>query len=204
MLKYSGFTKSKIGHISAGGDDTVGVKGSGKNIGVWAVCTSTDNLAGSGVVGEQGGGYAAGYFKGKVDIQGLMMATNKAFKIDHPLDPANKYLYHTAIESPDMKNIYDGVITLDEQGEATVTLLDWFEALNSDYRYQLTALDTASPNLHISQRIKERKFKIAGSQPDQEVSWQVTGIRQDEWAKANRIPVEELKNESEKIEYQKY
>ena len=56
--------------------------------------------------------------------------------IDHPLDPANKYLYHSFVESPDMKNIYDGVITTDANGDATVVMPDYFEALNKDFRYQ--------------------------------------------------------------------
>jgi hypothetical protein len=33
------------------------------------------------------------------------------------------------------------------------------------------------------------------------VSWQVTGIRQDAWANAHRIPVEELKSGKERGSY---
>lgn len=99
-----------------------------------------------------------------------------------------------------MKNIYDGVVILDEQGQATIEMPGWFEALNSDYRYQLTCMDQYVP-VFVAERIKERKFKIAGGKSGQEISWQVTGIRQDAWAKANRIPVEEDKNEAEKGKY---
>ena len=42
-----------------------------------------------------------------------------------------------------MKNIYYGVAVLDEAGEAIVTLPDWFEALNGDFRYQLTPMGAA-------------------------------------------------------------
>ena len=28
-----------------------------------------------------------------------------SFKIDHPVDPACKYLYHSFVESPDMMNV---------------------------------------------------------------------------------------------------
>ena len=150
----------------------------------------------------------AGWFSGDVIItdnlrvnKSLTVLGAKAFKIDHPLDPANKYLYHIAIESPDMKNVYDGVASLDEQGEATVELPAWFEALNSDYRYQLTSLDIAAPGLHISQRIKNGCFTISGGQPGQQVSWQVTGIRQDAYARAHRTPVEEDKPAHEKDRY---
>jgi hypothetical protein len=84
------------------------------------------------------------------------------FKIDHPLDPTNKHLWHSFVESPDMKNIYDGVTILDERGEAVVELPDWFEALNRDFRYQLTAICGAAPNLHIAEEVAGNRFRIAG------------------------------------------
>jgi hypothetical protein len=100
-----------------------------------------------------------------------------------------------------MKNIYDGVVILDDNGRAVVVLPDWFQALNSDYRYQLTPIGAAAPNLYVSQEVKDGRFGIAGGRPGQKVSWQVTGIRQDAWAKANRIPVEEAKDQSQKGYY---
>lgn len=39
---------------------------------------------------------------------------------------------------------------------------------------------------------------IQTSAPGVEVSWQVTGIRQDAWANKNRIKVEEVKSEQER------
>jgi len=97
-----------------------------------------------------------------------------------------------------MKNIYDGVAVLDESGTAVVTLPDWFEALNRDFRYQLTAIGAAAPNLHVAQEVADGQFAIAGGQPGQKVSWQVTGIRHDAWADAHRIPVEEVKPQDER------
>src|SRR5262245_8440898 len=44
----------------------------------------------------------AGYFAGSVQITGNLAKGGGSFKIDHPLDPENKYLYHSFIESPDM------------------------------------------------------------------------------------------------------
>lgn len=82
----------------------------------------------------------AGLFLGDVDIVGNVSKSAGSFKIDHPLDPARKYLYHSFVESPDMKNVYDGNIVTDGAGSATVTLPDWFESLNSDFRYQLTVI----------------------------------------------------------------
>ena len=145
-------------------------------------------------------GYA-GYFQGNVKVTDNLTAGSKNFKIDHPLDPANKYLYHTSVESPDMMNIYNGLVALDDQGEATVEMPDWFEALNTDFRYQLTAIGGASPNLHIAEKLTNHPFKIASGQPGQEISWQVTGIRQDAFGKVNRSPVEQDKPADDKGTY---
>jgi hypothetical protein len=132
-----------------------------------------------------------------LSVVGTLSKGGGSFKIDHPLDPANKFLYHSFVESPDMKNVYDGVATLDAQGEATVTLPDWFEALNGDFRYQLTAIGSFSP-LYVKSKLSDAKFSIAGGKAGQEVSWQLTGIRKDAWADAHRIPVEEDKPTAER------
>jgi hypothetical protein len=120
-----------------------------------------------------------------------------SFKIDHPLDPLHKYLQHSFVESPDMKNVYDGIAVLDKRGESWVILPDWFQALNSDFRYQLTSIGVPGRGLYIAQEVTGNKFKIAGGMPGARVSWQVTGIRQDEFAKSHRIKVEEAKPAAE-------
>ena len=127
---------------------------------------------------------------GSAAVTGVINKGGGSFKIDHPLDPAGKYLYHSFVESPDMMNVYNGTVTLNADGKATVELPDWFEVLNRDYRYQLTAIGSPAPELHISREVKDGTFSIGGGRGDQKVSWQVTGIRQDAWADANRIPVE--------------
>jgi hypothetical protein len=133
-------------------------------------------------------GYA-GYFEGNVHVNGTLSKTAGSFKIDDPLDPAHKYLQHSFVESPDMMNVYNGNVTLDDQGEAIVTMPDWFQALNQDFRYQLTAIGAPGPNLYIAQKIKDNKFQIAGGEAGMEVSWLVTGIRHDPYAEAHRIQV---------------
>ena len=184
---------------------------SGANIGVYgrtasiggrgvyglAEATSGTNI---GVYGESNSpnGYA-GYFNGNVHVNGTLSKGGGSFKIDHPLDPANKYLYHSFVESPDMMNIYNGNVTLDEQGEATVELPDWFEALNRDFRYQLTLIGALGARLYIAAgNRRTTPFAIAGGEPGMKVSWQVTGIRQDAYANAHRIPVEEDKPAEER------
>ena len=57
---------------------------------------------------------------GNVYVTGYLSKAGGSFKIDHPIDPTNKYLCHSFVESPDMKNIYDGVVTLDDKGEAEI------------------------------------------------------------------------------------
>jgi hypothetical protein len=162
--------------------------------------TGWNDFASVGVHGKSESGWA-GYFNGKVNVTGSLTKGGGAFKIDHPLDPENRYLYHSFVESPDMKNIYDGVVELDASGEAWVTLPTWFEALNETFRYQLTPLGGPGPNLHVAQEIQDNRFQIAGGEPDMRVSWQVMGIRHDAFAEANRFPVEEEKPDGERGTY---
>jgi hypothetical protein len=141
-------------------------------------------------------GYA-GYFTGNVHVQGTLSKSAGSFKIDHPLDPENKYLYHSFVESPDMMNVYNGNVTTGDDGYATVELPAWFGALNRDFRYQLTVLDeddtAAFVQVKLVKKIAENRFTLRSSLPRTEVSWQVTGIRQDAFAEAHRIPVEQDK-----------
>ena len=162
--------------------------------------TAMNGSSAYGVWGESSSGYA-GFFSGKVRVTGTLEKAGGSFKIDDPIDPANKYLSHSFVESPDMKNIYDGVVALDATGVAEVTMPAWFTALNQDFRYQLTAIGAPGPNLYIAEEIHENQFKIAGGTAGMKVSWQVTGIRHDAWANANRIPVEEDKPGVEKGSY---
>ena len=157
--------------------------------------------AGTTGAGVRGQGTTAGEFAGNVTVSGTLSKGGGSFQIDHPLDPANKYLRHSFVESPDMMNVYNGNITLDESGEAWVALPDWFEALNRDFRYQLTAIGAPGPNLHVAAKVSGGQFKIAGGPPSGEVSWQITGIRQDAWANANRIVVEEEKQAEDRGYY---
>jgi hypothetical protein len=195
-------------------DSGYGVHGySNSNPGVYG---SSDSSA--GLYGESWNDYAA-VLNGKVKITGNLEKAGGSFKIDHPLDPANKYLCHSFVESPDMKNVYDGVVVLDNKGKAEIELPDWFGILNKDFRYQLTAIGAPGPNLYIAEEISKAntkyssksssnknknnnsRFKIAGGTSGMKVSWQVTGIRKDPWANANRIQVEEDKPAKERGYY---
>ncbi len=121
--------------------------------------------------------------------------------IDHPLDPENAYLSHTVVAAPEMMNIYSGTVILDETGTAVVELPSWFEALNQDVRYQLTAIGAPAPNLYIAQEIRNGLFTIAGSKPGMKVSWLVTGVRHDPYAQVHRLSVEAAKPAHERGSY---
>jgi bisphosphoglycerate-independent phosphoglycerate mutase (AlkP superfamily) len=123
-------------------------------------------------------------------VSGTLTKGAGSFRIDHPLDPEHKYLSHSFVESPDMMNVYNGNVTLDANGRATVELPEYFEALNRDFRYQLTAIGSPGPNLYIAEGVKQNRFQIAGGRAYAHVSWQVTGVRQDAYANEHRIRVE--------------
>ena len=131
--------------VSSSGNAVYAVSSSG-----YGVVGIGDNLG--GLYGQSSSGYAA-ILNGKVRITGNLEKAGGSFKIDHPLDPANKYLCHSFVESPDMKNVYDGVVVLDDKGEAEIELPDWFGILNKDFRYQITAIGAPGPNLYIAEEI---------------------------------------------------
>lgn len=153
-----------------------------------------------GIYGNATGTGFAGYFAGNLTATGTMSKGGGSFKIDHPLDPENKYLYHSFVESPDMMNIYNGNITTDGTGTAEVSLPTYFEALNKDFRYQLTVIGSFAQAM-VAEKVQGNRFVIKTNQPNVEVSWQVTGIRIDKFAEANRIPNEVEKEEQNKGYY---
>jgi len=141
-----------------------------------------------------------GYFAGNLQVTGNVSKGGGSFKIDDPLDPANKYLSHSFVESPDMMNVYNGNVTTDKLGRATVELPEYFESLNRDFRYQLTVVGKFAQAI-VATEIGHNRFVIRTSKPLVKVSWQVTGIRKDAYANANRIPVEEEKPVDERGYY---
>lgn len=148
--------------------------------------------SGDGVYALTGSGFA-GNFQGSINVTGTIFAGTKDFKIDHPLDPANKYLLHASVESSEMMNIYTGNVTTDAQGEAIVRLPDWFEVVNTDFRYQLTVIGQFAQAI-VGQKIANHQFSIRTNAPNVEVSWQVTAVRHDRFAQANPLVVEQEKD----------
>jgi hypothetical protein len=198
---FSGNTAGVLGENSSSTGNGVQAISSGSNgTGLYAEATAL------GATGNRFAVYAAantvanswaGYFSGNVNVTGSLAKGSGTFKIDHPLDPENKFLYHSFVESPDMMNVYNGVVTLDGAGRATVELPAYFEALNKDFRYQLTCIGGFAP-VYIASKVSNNSFAIAGGVAGLEVSWQVTGIRKDAFANANRVIPEVDKTETQK------
>lgn len=188
-------TIGTIGQANSDADNSVGIYGVSDMFAVGP-------LTSIGVYGSAAGGVNnfAGLFDGDVSVNGFLTKLGGTFKIDHPLDPANKYLYHSFVESPDMMNVYNGNITTDANGEAIVELPDYFNALNKDYRYQLTVIGTFAQAI-VAKKVVNNQFVIKTNQPNVEVSWQVTGIRNDAYAQAHRVVPEVEKENFNKGKY---
>ena len=177
-----------------------GVVGTNSGGGYGVIGYSSNGIAMLGF--HPAGGYA-GYYIGNVHVAGTLSKSAGAFRIDHPLDPANKYLQHSFVESPEMKNVYDGVARTDGKGFATVSLPRYFGALNRDFRYQLTILGKAGWDVEarVWEEVAKNRFTIRTNKPGIKVSWQVTGIRKDAYANAHRIQPEVAKPADERGRY---
>jgi hypothetical protein len=209
---YSGASSGGTGaSFTAGATSGVAIGVFGQTSSPAGAGAAFTNLSGgtSAVIVGNGAGYKQifqvdaagdGFFAGNLNVTGKVTKGSGSFKIDHPLDPANKYLSHSFVESPDMMNVYNGNITTDRHGLATIVLPAYFEALNRDFRYQLTVIGQFAQAI-VQQEIAKNRFTIKTSKPSVKVSWQVTGIRHDAYADADRIPVEEDKPLQERGHY---
>jgi hypothetical protein len=129
---------------------------------------------------------------GSLQVDGEVYASTNDVRVDHPLDPANQTLTQSSIVSSERMNLYSGNVTTDENGLATVKLPAWFEAENGDFRYQLTTIGHDA-RAWVAEEVANHQFKIATSMTFTKVSWQITAVRQDAYAKANPLVVETLK-----------
>jgi hypothetical protein len=208
-LSSAGHVSYGVQALASGGDSVnIGVRaeavyGAWLNVGVYG--TASDGTSSDvGVYGlnPSSTGDYGGYFYGNLHATGSNTKAGGGYKIDHPQDPENMYLIHSDVSSPEMKNVYDGVIELDASGEAVVELPSYFESLNENFRYQLTPIGSSMPDLYISQKIEDNRFVISGGKPFMEVSWQVTGIRKDTFARLRAPEVEVVKDVKDQGLYQ--
>ena len=183
------------------GFEVAGAEGFGLHVGYAGVNGVEVKSAGYDGIYVLNADRRAATFNGDILVTGEVKHGGGSTTIDHPLDPEQQYLNHAIVESSDMKNIYDGVVVLNADGQAWVELSGYFEALNQDFRYQLTPIGGPGPGLYIAQEIQGNRFRIAGGDTGLKVSWQVTGIRHDPYAEANPMVVEEVKPEGEQGTY---
>lgn len=177
-ISTSGNTTGVLGQSAS--DTGKGVHGlanavSGINYGVYGEAISSNGFA----VWAQGDTGASG---------------NKSFVIDHPLDPANKILKHFCSEGPEPLNVYSGNVVTDERGYATVRLPDYFEAINRDFRYQLTVINEENSDdfvlAMVVREIRNNLFVIRTSKPGVKVSWEVKATRNDHWVRVRGAEAE--------------
>ena len=210
-----GFSPGQTGVVGMSSTGFTGVSRAGVGVLGYTDSASSSGAAIRGMADTSATGAIAGRFDGDVQIaantsgqtgnltvSGKLQVTSgmKMFHIDHPLDPENKYLNHAAIESSEVLNVYSGNVTTDNNGDAVVKLPAWFEALNTDFRYQLTVLGTFAQAI-VADEIKRNRFTIKTNAPGVKVSWQVTGVRSDPTAKKFKFEVEEEKAEKERGYY---
>jgi hypothetical protein len=185
---YSGGVRGENSNTACCGFGVVGFH-AGQGIGIGGYAPN-----GFGVFGWSPNNWAA-YFDGAVEVvhdlhvNGTVFKGAGAFRIDNPLDPGHSYLQHSFVESPKMMNVYDGNVTTDAKGFATVQLAKWFQALNKDFRYQLTIVGSRGWRARVVKEIAHNRFTIQTDVAKVKVSWQVTGVRHDPYANAHRIQV---------------
>lgn len=178
---YGTVDGSAAGTKVAVGGEVIG----GVGTGVSGVVTAND-VNSIGVYGYAPSGLGrAVYANGSLAATGL-----KAFQIDHPLDPANKMLNHYCTEGPEPLNVYSGTVSLDGSGAAWITLPEYFQTLNKDFRYQLTPVGASMPDLYVAEEVQGNRFKVAGGKAGMKVSWQVSATRNDLYVQRAGIPVE--------------
>lgn len=195
---YGVYAKTKYISIFGSSQGT----GSNNYYAVRGSCNGTNTGTNYGVYGYAAGATTnwAGFFSGNARVTGTFDNSKSVLRIDNPKDPENSYLYHDTIVSNEMKTVYDGTVILDKTGQAVVVMPDYIQSLNRSFRYQLTCIGGWAP-VYIAQKLNNNRFIIAGGDPGMEISWQVTGIRDDAYARQHPTKVEVEKAESEKGYY---
>jgi hypothetical protein len=160
------------------------------NYGQCSINASKSGLGFSDIlIGTAGSNVTLGAASTTVHVNGTFTATTKNFKIPHPLAPQDKYLIHSCLEGPEITVYYRGE-TVTANGQAEVTLPDYFEALTSstDRSVLLTQIfeddseaiiGSNTFSMLMASRVKDGKFKIRSSEPVAKVWWEVKAVRRD-------------------------
>jgi hypothetical protein len=189
------------------GDTSTGYGVYGNSSSGYGVGGFSDSVA--GVAGQANTGFGvygisnsshAGYFAGSCYAASFTTTASPVVRLDHPLAPATRVLAHAAVISDAPATMYSGTVTTDDRGEARVQLPSYFEALNTDVRYQLTVVGSFAQAI-VKSKVWDGAFTIATSVPGVEVCWLVTGVRRDAYARAHQLEVESNKSGPEKGRY---
>ncbi|MBV6457819.1 MAG: hypothetical protein HONBIEJF_00939 [Fimbriimonadaceae bacterium] len=169
--------------------------------GIYALATSTTGTN-YGVRGATNSGSGYGIFAdGDLGASG-----SKSFRIDHPLDPENRYLLHYASESPYPQNFYSGNVVTDSRGYAWVELPSYFSSINANFKYQLTVLDDSDSTdfvmAKVSKEIRGNRFQVRTSAPNTKVSWRIEADRSDLYMRRKKPAAEVEKLGEERGRYQ--
>ncbi|HMS56283.1 MAG TPA: hypothetical protein PKA27_12865 [Fimbriimonadaceae bacterium] len=179
------------------GSPAYGIYGLVDRDGDRALIGDSDITSGSGygVFGDTDGVGIAVYASGSFAASG-----GKAFRIDHPMDPENKYLFHYCTEGPEPLLEYSGTITTSASGYAWVELPEYFAEINRDLRYQLTVVDQTGEFTMaiVSKKVQNNRFQIRTSRPEVEVCWEVKGVRNDAYMRHYGAPVVTDKADNER------
>jgi hypothetical protein len=78
-----------------------------------------------------------------------------------------------------IKDLYEGIATLDENGEATIELPSSVTTEHRSFTYQAKPIGAPMPNLFIKSELSNNRFVIAGGTPGGTISWQLVGTRKN-------------------------
>lgn len=112
---------------------------------------------------------------GFTNLQGLDVSGPKNFKMEHPSKPGH-WLRHGATESPVSGTEYTGRATIGADGTVTVTLPDYFEALNKPENRTAQVTPVGQPFLVGASDIEDGRLTIYGT-AGRDVYWLVKAER---------------------------
>jgi hypothetical protein len=195
-----------IGQAGISGGTGTGVRGENVNAANagFGVEGST-NGAGAGIHGTETSSNPAalaGLFDGNVTINGnlTVTGTKSGFRIDDPRAPADRTLTHTPVESDALTVVYTGNARTGPDGRATVRLPAYAEVLAGDWRYQLTPIGRFGQAI-VEREVRDGRFVIRTEHGGTKVSWSVTGLRRDAYARAHPLRAVQVKAGAERGRY---
>jgi hypothetical protein len=177
-----------IGQAGISGGIGTGVRGENVNAANTGFgVEGTTNGAGAGIHGTETSSNPAALaalFDGNVRINGnlTVTGTKSGFRIDDPRDPVHRTLTHTPVESDALSVVYTGNVRTGRDGHATVRLPAYAAAVAGAWRYQLTPIGRFGQAI-VEREVRGGRFVIRTEYGGTKVSWSVTGLRRDAFAR---------------------